>query len=150
MESVLFARYGVEPRARMLELRAPPVTLGVRETGSGEPALLMHGITLGAVHWASLMTRRPGLARTVSSYLREQFRGAPDYVLNDADLAGIRRPVLVIWGDRDDRYQPIAEGRRKTALIPGARFALVPGGHEPWLDDSEACAKVITEFLADQ
>jgi pimeloyl-ACP methyl ester carboxylesterase len=292
MESGLFARYGVEPRSRMLELRAPPVTLRVRETGSGDPALLMHGITLGAVHWASLMarlpslcciaidmpghgqssgtgycgvdlrrwhttmlescldalglnsahlighsyggmfglwlaldapervrsvisigtpsiafgarpdimfkmlawpgigrlsltmpsplpvyrrilahslgrpavaaapaaliratylgTRRPGLARTVASYLREQFRGALRYVLNDADLAGIRRPVLVIWGDRDDRYQPIAEGRRKTALIPGARFALVPGGHEPWLDDPEACAKVITEFLADQ
>jgi pimeloyl-ACP methyl ester carboxylesterase len=61
MESVLFARYGVEPRARMLELRAPPVTLGVRETGSGEPVLLMHGITLGAVHWASLMARLPSL-----------------------------------------------------------------------------------------
>ena len=58
--------------------------------------------------------------------------------------------MLVIWGDRDDRYQPIAEGRRKTALIPGTCFELVPGEHEPWLDDPEACAKVITEFLADQ
>ena len=61
MKSVLFARYGVEPRARMLELRAPPVTLGVRETGLGEPALLMHGITLRAVHWASLMARLASL-----------------------------------------------------------------------------------------
>src|SRR5262245_61935131 len=29
-----------------------------------------------------------------------------------------RRPVLVIWGDRDARYRPIARGRRKTELIP--------------------------------
>jgi pimeloyl-ACP methyl ester carboxylesterase len=90
---------------------------------------------------------------TASSYLREQFRGmraTPQrYVLDDSELAGIRPPVLVIWGDRDTRYQPIAEGRRKTELIPGARFGLVTGGHEPWLDDADACAKLITQFLAD-
>jgi pimeloyl-ACP methyl ester carboxylesterase len=294
-EARLFARYGVDPRTRTLALREPPVTLAVWEAGTGEPALLMHGITLGAVHWAPLMvrmsavrcialdmpghggtssvgfggvdlrrwhvallcscldalglrsahlighsyggmfglwlaldapervrsvtaigtpsvafgarpdamfkmlalpwigrsvlampspqpvyrsllarsigrpavdasppelvrasyqgTRRPGLARTVSSYLREQFRGQrahpQRYVLRDSELARIRRPVLVLWGDRDTRYQPIAEGRSKAALIPGSRFEVVTGGHEPWLDDAGECAKIITDFLAD-
>jgi pimeloyl-ACP methyl ester carboxylesterase len=294
-EAGLFARYGIDPRVRTVTLRTPPISLGVCETGSGEPALLMHGITLSTVHWAPLMarlgslrciaidmpghgrsssvdftgvdlrswhttmlqasldalglrsahmighsyagmfalwlaldapervrsvisigtpsvglgarpdvlfkmlavpgigrsvlalpsplpvyrrllaralgrpalqasppelvratylaSRRPGLAMTASSYLREQFRGmraTPQrYVLDDSELAGIRPPVLVIWGDRDTRYQPIAEGRRKTELIPGARFGLVTGGHEPWLDDADACAKLITQFLAD-
>jgi len=293
-EARLFAHYGVDPRARLLELQAPPVTLRARETGPGEPALLMHGITLGAVHWAPLMarlpsvrciaidmpghgesssvdftgvdlrqwhtamlescldalglrsahlighsyggmfglwlaldapqrvrsvisvgtpsiafdarpdalfkmlatqgagrfvlalpsplpvyrrllarplgraavdasprdlvratylgTRRSGLARTVSSYLREQFRGQraqpPRYVLRDSELARIQRPVLVVWGNRDTRYQPIAEARRKTALIPGAGFGLVTGGHEPWLEDPDGCAKLIAKFLA--
>ncbi len=293
VEARVFARYGVDPLARALELHDPPLALRIREVGSGEPALLLHGITLSAVHWAPLMarlpssrclaidmpghggsgsvdfagldlrgwhvtmlgncldalglrsahlighsygamfalwlaldapgrvrsvtaigtpavafgarpdatlrmlalpgigrlslalpspppvyrrilaaslgrpalaaappelvratylsTRRPGLARTVSSYLREQFRGAratpPRYVLNEAELARIRQPVLVIWGDRDDRYQPIAEARRRAALIPGARFELVPGGHEPWLYDPERCGKLIADFL---
>jgi pimeloyl-ACP methyl ester carboxylesterase len=293
-EARLFARYGVDPRSTTLTLQAPPITAGIREAGSGEPAVLMHGITLGAVHWAPLMarlpslrcialdmpghggtdstdftgvdlrqwhtamlescldalglrsahlvghsyggmfglwlaldapervrsvisigapsvalgarpdamfkmlafpgvgrfilalpsplpvyrrllahslgrpaldasppelvratylgTRRPGQARTVSSYLREQFRGAgatpPRYVLQDPDLARIQRPVLFIWGNRDDRYQPIDDARRRAALIPKARFELVTGGHEPWLDDPDGCAKVITDFLA--
>jgi pimeloyl-ACP methyl ester carboxylesterase len=293
-EARLLAGYGVDPHSRTLALREPPVTLGVREAGAGEPALLLHGITLGAVHWAPLMarmssvrcialdmpghggtsgvdfggvdlrrwhvamlrscldalglrsahiighsyggmfglwlaldapervrsvisigtpsiafgakpdamfkmlalpwvgrsvlalpspppvyrsllarslgrpaldaappelvratylgTRRPGLARTASSYLREQFcgqRAEPQrYVLRDSELAGVRRPVLVLWGDCDTRYQPIAEGRAKTALIPGSRFEVVAGGHEPWLDDPDECAKIITGFLA--
>ena len=293
-EAGLFARYGVVPRPGVLRLEVPPVTAGIREAGAGEPAVLMHGITLGAVHWAPLMgrlpslrcialdmpghggsgsadftgvdlrqwhtamlggcldalglrsahlvghsyggmfglwlaldapervrsvisigapsvalgarpdalfrllafpgagrwvlalpsplplyrrllarsvgraaldaappglvratylgTRRPGLAMTVSSYLREQFRGVaatpPRYVLQDSELARIRRPVLFIWGDRDERYQPAAEARRKAALIPGARFELLAGGHEPWLDDPDGCARLITDFLA--
>ena len=53
----LFTRYGVNPRTCTLTLEAPPVTLGICAAGTGEPALLVHGITLGAVHWAPLMAR---------------------------------------------------------------------------------------------
>ena len=41
----------------------------------------------------------------------------------------------------------IAEARKKTALIPLARFEVVPGGHLPWLDDSQGCADLISDFL---
>jgi pimeloyl-ACP methyl ester carboxylesterase len=60
-ETQLFAHYGVDPGVRTLTLQAPPVTVGIREAGSGEPALLLHGITLGTVHWAPLMARLPSL-----------------------------------------------------------------------------------------
>jgi 2-hydroxymuconate-semialdehyde hydrolase len=99
-----------------------------------------------------LGTRRPAFARTVSTYLREQFRGArakpQRYVLQDDELARIRQPVLVLWGEHDDRYQPVAEGKQRTALMPNASFERVPGGHEPWLDDVEACARHISRFVS--
>lgn len=107
------------------------------------PAALIRATYLG--------TRRRDLARTVSTYLREQFRGAdaspPRYVLQDDELARIQRPVLFVWGDHDDRYQPIAEARRKASRIPTARFELVPGRHEPWLDDPAPCAQLIADFV---
>jgi pimeloyl-ACP methyl ester carboxylesterase len=58
-EASVFAHYGVEPHARTMMLREPQVTVRVSEVGTGEPALLLHGITLSAVHWAPLMARLP-------------------------------------------------------------------------------------------
>jgi pimeloyl-ACP methyl ester carboxylesterase len=295
-EAELWAHYGVEPRSLELTLAEPALRLRALETGSGEPVLFMHGITLCAVHWAPLLarldslrcialdmpghggseavdyrgvdlrrwhttmlsrcldslglgsahlvghsygamlalwlaldspervrsvvafgtpsvafgawpdatlrllalprigplllslpsplfayrrllsmslgrhaierapaelvgatylaTRRPGFARTASTYLREQFRGArarpQRYVIAEDELARIDRPVLVVWGEDDRRYQPIAEGKSRTALIPRGRFEAVCGGHEPWLDDVDSCARLLSRFLADQ
>jgi pimeloyl-ACP methyl ester carboxylesterase len=100
---------------------------------------------------AYLGTRRRGFATTASSYLREQFRGVratpQRYQLEDRELVRLARPVLIVWGDHDNRYQRVEDGRQKASLIPGARFVLVPGGHEPWLDDPESCAEAIVSFL---
>jgi len=136
----------------MLALPSPPAAYRrLLARSLGRPALEASPPEL--VRATYLGTRRPGLARTASTYLREQFRGArarpPRYVLQESELARIDRPVLVVWGNRDTRYQPIAEARRKTGLIPGARFELVTGGHEPWLDDLDGCAKLIEGFVAD-
>src|SRR5215469_7189187 len=60
-ETTMFAHYGVEPRARTMALQEPQVTVRVREVGTGEPVLLLHGITLGAVHWAPLIARMSSL-----------------------------------------------------------------------------------------
>jgi pimeloyl-ACP methyl ester carboxylesterase len=115
----------------------------------GRPAIKAAAPDL--IRVAYLATRRPGFATTASRYLREQFRGAratpPRYRLSDGELARIERPVLVVWGDQDTRYQPTEEGRQKAALMPQGRFELVPGGHEPWLDNTEVCARVIASFL---
>jgi len=47
-----------------------------------------------------------------------------------AELAAIRVPTLIVWGDEDELV-PRWFGDRLAQLIPGARFELVPGGHIP-------------------
>jgi len=103
------------------------------------------------VHAAQLAQRRAGFGKTVSTYLREMFKGAasepPRYVLSDDELGRIQPAVLIVWGEDDQHYQAIAEAKSKAALIPKARFEVVHGGHEPWLDDLERCAELISAFL---
>jgi pimeloyl-ACP methyl ester carboxylesterase len=97
-----------------------------------------------------LATHRAGYAKTVSSYLREMFRGADAqprrYVVSDAELRRTAQPVLVLWGEDDTHFQSIEEAKAKAALIPHGRFEIVLGGHEPWLDGVEACSRLICAF----
>lgn len=97
-----------------------------------------------------LATRRSGFGKTVSSYLREMFRGAdsepPRYVLSETELRRSSCPTLIVWGDAD-APSSIAETKARAALMPGARFEVVPGGHEPWLDDLDPCAELIRTFI---
>ena len=99
-----------------------------------------------------LAGRLAGHGKTVSTYLREMFIGAHAeprrYVLSDAELARIQQPVLIVWGQDDEHFQSIQEAKSRANLIPGARFQVVPGGHEPWLDDVAACANTLSAFLA--
>jgi pimeloyl-ACP methyl ester carboxylesterase len=98
-----------------------------------------------------LAGRRADHGKTVSTYLREMFIGAhaepQRYVLGDAELARIRQPMLIVWGQDDEHFQSIPEAKSRANLIPGARFEVVPGGHEPWLDDVAACVNKLSAFL---
>ncbi len=67
----------------------------------------------------------------------------PRYVLGRDELAAIRTPVTFIWGEDDQRYQPLDEGRTAAAAIPSAAFNVVRGGHAPWLDDVDSCSDLI-------
>ncbi len=94
-------------------------------------------------------------AKTISSLVSEIYLGVhaepPRYVLTDSELARIDKPLLVIWGQAEDGLSlTIAEGKQKVALVPNARFEVVPGGHEPWLDSLEICAQHISAFLSEQ
>jgi pimeloyl-ACP methyl ester carboxylesterase len=121
--------------------------------------ILVNTIGAGAVDAASpeliratyLGTRQSGFGKTVSTYMREMFKGAeadpPRYVLSEGELARMKQPVLILWGREDGSYQSIADVRKRAALIPNGRFELVPGGHEPWLEDLDACATQISSFL---
>lgn len=121
--------------------------------------ILVNTIGAGAVHAASaeliratyLGTRQSGFGKTVSTYMREMFKGAeadpPRYVLSDGELARMKQPLLILWGREDGSYQSIADVRKKAALIPSGRFELVPGGHEPWLEDLDSSATQISSFL---
>jgi pimeloyl-ACP methyl ester carboxylesterase len=65
-------------------------------------------------------------------------------VLQDQELARIRQPVLGIWGERDERFQPIAQARRRAASLPRATFRVVEGRHEPWFERPEECGRLAT------
>ncbi len=57
------------------------------------------------------------------------------------------RPAASVYGRMADERVRIAQVRARTDLIPNARFELVPGGHEPWLEDLQSTAKPIASFL---
>src|SRR6266511_1478932 len=74
-EVQVFARYGLDPRTRHLELEKPALTvravefgggepaLTVRavEFGGGEPALFLHGFGLCTAHWAPVLAQLPSV-----------------------------------------------------------------------------------------
>lgn len=139
-----------------------PLMLSMPKSPSMYRRILVNTIGLHAVDAAPdelvratyVGTRQTKFGRTVSTYLREMFRGADAqpqrYVLTDNELAEIKRPVLVIWGRDDDGFQTTTEVRKRVAWIPNARFELVPGGHEPWLDDLESTSEQVSSFLVGQ
>jgi pimeloyl-ACP methyl ester carboxylesterase len=59
-ETAAFAHYGLAPRPRELSLAGPPLRVRALADGAGEPLLLLHGLSLGAVHWAPLLARLDG------------------------------------------------------------------------------------------
>lgn len=70
-------------------------------------------------------------------------RGIP---LTAEQLRGIRQPVQLIWG-KEDPIGPVEAGKRAADLIPDATFAVVPGGHLPWLDAPDQVSEIINELL---
>jgi 3-oxoadipate enol-lactonase len=63
--------------------------------------------------------------------------------------AGLRLPVLGIAGSEDGATPPDLV-RETVDLVPGSRFALIRGaGHLPCVDQPEAYARVLTDFIRD-
>jgi pimeloyl-ACP methyl ester carboxylesterase len=145
----MLALPGIGPLLTSIPARMPESMFGRMMAGTMGPHAVDTAHEL--VRATHLAQRRAGFGKTVSTYLREMFNGAgsepPRYVLSAAELARIQQPVLIVWGEDDDHYQPIAEAKSKAALILNARFEVVQGGHEPWLDDLEPCAQLVSAFL---
>jgi 3-oxoadipate enol-lactonase len=63
-------------------------------------------------------------------------------------VAAIRRPTLVVAGDRDSMV-PLAPKLRLAAAIPGARMVVVPAsGHATPYDQPATFNRLLLEFLA--
>src|SRR4051794_29655432 len=54
-ERRLFAHYGLECKSGLLRLADPAVSIGVREFGSGEPVLFIHGSGMSGATWAPVI-----------------------------------------------------------------------------------------------
>jgi len=62
-------------------------------------------------------------------------------------LHRIRVPTMVLWG-ASDRIASPAYGRAYSDKIPGARFVeIAAAGHYPHLEQPEAFAREIVEFI---
>ncbi len=56
-------------------------------------------------------------------------------------------PTLIVWGERDHTI-PIAHGRSAHDAIPGSSFRTIPAvAHFPHLEDPEALARLLLEFI---
>jgi pimeloyl-ACP methyl ester carboxylesterase len=57
-------------------------------------------------------------------------------------------PTMIVWGERDHTI-PLEHGRAAAAQISGSTFRTIPGAaHFPHLDDPQAVAAVLAEFIA--
>jgi 2-hydroxy-6-oxonona-2,4-dienedioate hydrolase len=68
-------------------------------------------------------------------------------LLGPAEYGAITAPTLVVWTS-DDPTADVAEGRRISSMIPGARFEVMPGcGHWPQYEDPKTFNRLHLDFL---
>lgn len=94
------------------------------------------GVLLPGVQetWALLLHRVCGL------------RGIRPEVVLGAELPRLTQPTLVVWGEND--MAPIEAGRGAVARMPNGRFVVIEGGgHFPFLEQPERCARMIVPFV---
>lgn len=69
----------------------------------------------------------------------------------ERELASLRQPTLLVWGERDRAYPVEREGRRFEAAIRGARLCVVPdAGHYPHAEQPAAVRRLLREFHAER
>lgn len=75
-------------------------------------------------------------------------RVRPEIALTGEQLADVRHPVQMIWGE-DDPFGPVAVARRALDFLRDGELHIVPGGHAPWFRHPEQIGALATQFLLD-
>ena len=88
-----------------------------------------------------------GAQYTQDSFWRN-LGGDPSVFLDRPALAGLKLPVLVVWGEQDTLVPP-AFGRDYAAWIAGARWVTIPdAGHAPGVEQPRLFLDAVLPFLA--
>ena len=78
----------------------------------------------------------------------ELYRSGDFQALARYDLAALERPVLLVWGEKDE-FAPVAGAHRfERELSDTESFVIDGAGHFVWEDAPPACAAALTGFLA--
>jgi pimeloyl-ACP methyl ester carboxylesterase len=65
-------------------------------------------------------------------------------------LGSVRTPALVVWGD-DDRVVPMSAGKRYVEALPDARLQVLKGcGHCIDMEQPDALARLVIDFLGQE
>lgn len=71
----------------------------------------------------------------------------PGLTFEDAELAAIRQPTLLVYGTADP-VGTLDLWRRVVDVQPGGELQLIDGaGHMPWLDDPHGVTGHVGRFL---
>ena len=88
-----------------------------------------------------------GAQYTQDSFWRK-LGGNPSVFLDQPALAGLKLPVLVVWGEQDTLVPP-AFGRDYAAWIAGARWVTIPAaGPAPGVEQPRLFLAAVLPFLA--
>jgi 2-succinyl-6-hydroxy-2,4-cyclohexadiene-1-carboxylate synthase len=108
-----------------------------------QPVFATQSAELRAEQRADRLNHEP---RKLAQLLRSAGQGATPPVWDR--LHELRCPVLLIAGERDERY--VEAAHRMAELLPRARVRVVPGaGHAPQLEQPDLVAELLDEHLAE-
>jgi pimeloyl-ACP methyl ester carboxylesterase len=80
--------------------------------------------------------------------LLELYRSGDFSKLAEYDLAALKVPVLLVWGENDE-FAPVAGAHRFDSELDDTELVVLEGArHFVWEDEPEAAAEAVTRFLA--
>lgn len=136
----------VSPLARLLMKLQPPSHKQVEQLSK-----MVHQHPLEP-ELADLLLATERLAHFEHTFLATlntmvRLRGArPEMALMRDELARIRQPTQIVWGD-DDPMGSTDVASRVAEAIRGAELHIVEGGHAPWLTQAGRIGSLATAFL---
>lgn len=100
-----------------------------------------------------------GVRRHLPTIVADALRAGPSGLLRGAmfvsdrdlraELASIRIPSVLVWGEHD-RLLPPRIGEEWHRLLPGSQLVLLPCGHVPMWEAPEQLAGCLLEFLEEE
>jgi pimeloyl-ACP methyl ester carboxylesterase len=90
-----------------------------------------------------------GDRRVIADFVAAMAGFRPQMLLDAArEIPRFGRPVLLVWGEEDDHFFPLAHARRLAADFPHATLVTVPGART-WVpvDNPAALADAIADFV---